>query len=165
MEIKQTAKQFDIKTSDIKTSDIETSEIEAFEIEAFELKALGQHFPSMPEELRSMVEQEVRKQMGTTSPIRRRNYKARKVLIATLAAVMLLGTTVAAGVTYRKGGQVCSQNKHRIDDITDKTCNRRCSHDTKRHASEYSAWGYSARGFVSARGNGKDRGRKVQLFR
>ena len=101
MEIKQTAKQFDIKTSDIKTSDIETSEIEAFEIEAFELKALGQHFPSMPEELRSMVEQEVRKQMGTTSPIRRRNYKARKVLIATLAAVMLLGTTVAAGVTYR----------------------------------------------------------------
>ena len=106
MEIKQTAKQFDIKTSDIKTSDIkasdiETSEIEAFEIEAFELKALGQHFPPMPEELRSMVEQEVRKQMGTTSPIRRRNYKARKVLIATLAAVMLLGTTVAAGVAYR----------------------------------------------------------------
>ena len=66
MEIKQTAKQFDIKTSDIKTSDIkasdiEISEIEAFEIEAFELKALGQHFPPMPEELRSMVEQEVRK--------------------------------------------------------------------------------------------------------
>lgn len=96
MEIKQTAKQLDTKNIEI-----EDFGIEDFGIDASELKALGQHFPPMPEDLRSMVEQEVHKQIGTTSPARRRNYKARKVLIATLAAVMLLGTTVAAGVAYR----------------------------------------------------------------
>lgn len=67
----------------------------------WELEDLGQHFPPMPEELRSMVEQEVRKQMGTLSPVRRRKHMTRKILIAGLAAVMLLGTTVAAGVVYR----------------------------------------------------------------
>ena len=48
-----------------------------------------------------MMEQEVRKQIGALSPVRRRKHMTRKVLIAVLAAVMLLGTTVAAGVVYR----------------------------------------------------------------
>ncbi len=62
---------------------------------------LKRHFPPMPEELRSMVEQEVRKQIGAAPPVRRRKYRKRKILAATLAAAMLLGTTVAAGVVYK----------------------------------------------------------------
>ena len=58
---------------------------------------LKRHFPPMPEELRSMVEQEVRKQIGAAPPVRRHKYRKRKILGATLAAAMLLGTTVAAG--------------------------------------------------------------------
>ena len=62
---------------------------------------LKRHFPPMPEELRSMVEQEVRKQIGAAPPVRRHKYRKRKILAATLAAAMLLGTTVAAGVVYK----------------------------------------------------------------
>lgn len=76
---------------------------------------LKRRFPPMPEELRSMVEREVRKQIGTVSPVRRRRYYKRKILIATLAAVMLLGTTVAASVVYRmhteKVGKYAVQTK------------------------------------------------------
>ncbi|MDE7030877.1 MAG: DUF4367 domain-containing protein [Lachnospiraceae bacterium] len=66
-----------------------------------ELEDLRQHFPPMPHKLRQMIEQEVQKQARTASPVRRRNHMTRKALIGSLAAAMLLGTTVFAGVVYR----------------------------------------------------------------
>lgn len=48
-----------------------------------------------------MVEQEVQKQIRTELPVRRTKHMTRKALIAIFAAVMLLGTTVFAGVVYK----------------------------------------------------------------
>ena len=60
-------------------------------------------FPKMPEEMRTMIEREVEKQVKTEQPrFQRRRKAAGKVLAASMAAVVLLGTTTFAGVSiYR----------------------------------------------------------------
>ena len=66
------------------------------------IEEMRQHFPTMPADMRLMVEQEVQRQIGTVSPARRgRKHMTRKVLTAAFAAAMLLGTTVAARVVYK----------------------------------------------------------------
>ncbi len=66
------------------------------------LENLKQDFPKMPEELRERIEREVQKQIGTTKKVERRNTVIiKKSLIAAFAAVMLLATTVFAGVIYQ----------------------------------------------------------------
>ena len=63
------------------------------------LEDLKQEFPTMPEEMREMIEREVEKQVKTEHPqFRRGGRTAGKVVAASLAAVMLLGTSVYAGV-------------------------------------------------------------------
>ena len=63
------------------------------------LEDLKQEFPTMPEEMREMIEREVEKQVKTEQPqFRRGGRTAGKVVAASLAAVMLLGTSVYAGV-------------------------------------------------------------------
>lgn len=66
------------------------------------LDDLRQEFPKMPEEMRAMVEQEVEKQVKTERPQFGRRRTAVKVAAASIAAVMLFGTSVYAGVrAYR----------------------------------------------------------------
>jgi len=65
------------------------------------LEDLRQSFPEMPIEMRRMVENEVQKQIKTVSSGRRRKHMAKKSMIAVLAAAMLIGTTVVAGVVYK----------------------------------------------------------------
>lgn len=65
------------------------------------LEELRENFPEMPTEMRRMVENEVQKQIGTVSSGRRRRHMAKKSIIAALAAAMLIGTTVTAGVVYK----------------------------------------------------------------
>ncbi|MBD5522394.1 MAG: hypothetical protein HDR03_14415 [Lachnospiraceae bacterium] len=65
------------------------------------LEDLRQNFPEMPSELRMMVESEVQKQISMVSPKRRKRHMGRKMIAAVIAAVMLLGTTVFAGVAYK----------------------------------------------------------------
>ena len=69
--------------------------------EEMKLEDLKQNFPEMPSELRMMVEKEVQEQIRMTLPKRRRKHMARKAIIAAIAAVMLLGTTVFAGIAYK----------------------------------------------------------------
>lgn len=67
------------------------------------LEDMKQEFPKMPEDMRTMIEKEVAKQIKST-PIhtqRRTKRTARRALIAALVAAMTLGTTVFAGVMYR----------------------------------------------------------------
>lgn len=60
---------------------------------------LKKDFPKMPEEMRTMIEKEVEKQVKTEQmPFATGRKAAGKVLAASVAAVMLLGTTVFAGV-------------------------------------------------------------------
>ena len=60
---------------------------------------LKKDFPKMPEEMRTMIEKEVEKQVKTEQmPFATGRKTAGKVLAASVAAVMLLGTTVFAGV-------------------------------------------------------------------
>lgn len=68
-----------------------------------ELENLNQEFPKMPEEMRAMIEREVEQQIkeGKTVMYRKRKHFARKTLVASVAAAMLLGTTVFAGVIYQ----------------------------------------------------------------
>lgn len=63
------------------------------------LEDMKQDFPKMPEEMRKMIEQEVKKQVKTT--VRRKTHKGKTALIAALVAAMALGTTVFAGFLYR----------------------------------------------------------------
>lgn len=65
------------------------------------LEDLRYSFPEMPPELRRMVEDEVQRQIGTGPLGRRKRHMAKKVIIAAVAAAMLLGTTVFAGMIYR----------------------------------------------------------------
>ncbi len=65
------------------------------------LEDLRQNFPEMPSALRMMVEEEVQKQLKMASPKRRKRHMARKTIAAAIAAVMLLGTTVFAGIAYK----------------------------------------------------------------
>ncbi len=65
------------------------------------LDDLKQDFPQMPEELRTMVEREVQKQIGVGVTGKRKNHRLRKTLIVAFAAAMLLGTTVFAAIAYR----------------------------------------------------------------
>ncbi len=65
------------------------------------IEDLRQDFPEMPAELRRMVESEVQRQVDTVSQGRRRKHMAKKTIIAALAATMLLGTTVFAGIVYK----------------------------------------------------------------
>lgn len=60
-------------------------------------------FPKMPEEMRTMIEKEVNRQVKIEQPKFTNNKKtAGKVLAASVAAVILLGTTTFAGVSiYR----------------------------------------------------------------
>lgn len=67
------------------------------------LDDLREEFPKMPEEMRAMVEREVEKQVKTEHvQFNRRKRTAGKVVAASLAAVLLFGTSVYAGVrAYR----------------------------------------------------------------
>jgi len=67
------------------------------------LEDLEQEFPEMPEEMRAMIEREVDKQtkQKTVVTYKRRKKMARKALVASMAAVLLLGTTVFAGVIFQ----------------------------------------------------------------
>lgn len=67
------------------------------------LDDLKQEFPKMPEEMRAMIEREVEKQVKTEHvQFHRRKRTAGRVVAASLAAVMLFGTSVYAGVrAYR----------------------------------------------------------------
>lgn len=65
------------------------------------LEDLKQNFPKMPQEIRTMVEQEVQKQIKIKRTGKVRKHMSKKSLIVILAAAMLLGTTVFAAVTYR----------------------------------------------------------------
>lgn len=66
------------------------------------LENMQNELPKMPEEMRAMVEREVEKQLKTeqTAHFSRRRGRTKKTLIAALVAVMVLGTTVAAGAAY-----------------------------------------------------------------
>lgn len=67
------------------------------------LEDLKHEFPAMPKEMREMIEREVEKQVKTEHPRFKRGTKAAgRTIAASVAAVMLLGTTVFAGVrAYR----------------------------------------------------------------
>lgn len=77
------------------------------------LENMKNEFPKMPEDIRAMIEQEVKKQVMTeqkepkqmsassTLTYRKRKRMARKSFIAALVAAMALGTTVFAGVLYQ----------------------------------------------------------------
>ena len=69
-------------------------------------------FPKMPQEMRTMIEKEVEKQIKTEQVSFSNGRKAAgKVLAASLAAVMLLGTTVFAGVSiYRMQREQVSEH-------------------------------------------------------
>ena len=63
------------------------------------LENIKYDFPKMPEEMRSMIEREVEKQVKTEQPRFGRNKRtAGRTIAASLAAVLLCGTTVFAGV-------------------------------------------------------------------
>lgn len=66
------------------------------------LEDMEYEFPKMPEDMRTMVQREVEKQIKTTSTTqyRKRKGMARKSFLAALVAAMALGTTVFAGVAY-----------------------------------------------------------------
>ena len=67
------------------------------------LEDLKNEFPAMPKEMREMIEREVEKQVKTEHPQFKRGRKAAgRTIAASIAAVMLLGTTAFAGVrAYR----------------------------------------------------------------
>lgn len=73
------------------------------------LEDMKQEFPKMPDEIRAMVEKEVAKQTKGTETVqftesaqRRRSRRvARRMLVASVAAALMLGTTVFAGVLHR----------------------------------------------------------------
>lgn len=67
------------------------------------LEDLKYEFPEMPKEMREMIEREVEKQVKTESPQFQRGRKtAGRTIAASIAAVLLFGTTVYAGVrAYR----------------------------------------------------------------
>lgn len=68
------------------------------------LDNMQNEFPKMPDEMRAMVEREVEKQLKTeqTTHFSRKRGRGRmkRTLVAALVAVMVLGTTVAAGAAY-----------------------------------------------------------------
>lgn len=76
------------------------------------LEDIKYDFPNMPEEIRTMIEKEVEKQVKTEHVQRSsRKWTAGKVLAASMAAVMLLGTTAFAGVSmYRMQRQQVSEH-------------------------------------------------------
>lgn len=67
------------------------------------LEDMKYEFPTMPKEMRDMIEREVEKQVNTEHPQFQRSRKAAgRTIAASIAAVMILGTTVYAGVrAYR----------------------------------------------------------------
>lgn len=67
------------------------------------LENLKYEFPQMPEEMRKMVEREVNKQLRSEPTVITKKHKtAKRTLVASVAAVMLLGTTTYAGMrAYR----------------------------------------------------------------
>ena len=67
------------------------------------LDDLKYEFPKMPEEMKEMIEREVEKQVKTEYPqFKKRKKLAGRTIAASVAAVMILGTTVYAGVrAYR----------------------------------------------------------------
>lgn len=67
------------------------------------LDDLKYEFPKMPKEMKEMIEREVEKQVKTEYPQFKKNRKlAGRTIAASVAAVLLLGTTVYAGVrVYR----------------------------------------------------------------
>lgn len=81
---------------------------------------LKHDFPKMPEEIRIMIQNEVEKQINTNAPKRRGKTAVRRTLAASLAAVMLCGLTVFAGVSiYRM--QLQKTGEHGVSiDITEK---------------------------------------------
>ena len=66
------------------------------------LENMQNELPKMPEEMRAMVEREVEKQLRAEQTLHytRKRGRTKKALIAALAAVMVLGTTVVAGAAY-----------------------------------------------------------------
>lgn len=69
-------------------------------------------FPKTPEGMRTMIEKEVEKQINTQQiPLKKGSKAAGKVLAASVAAVMLFGTTVFAGVSmYRMQREQVSEH-------------------------------------------------------
>lgn len=73
------------------------------------LEDMKQEFPKMPDEMRAMIEKEVAKQTRVTETARfaenaqrRRNRRmAKRTLAASVAAALMLGTTVFAGALYQ----------------------------------------------------------------
>lgn len=73
------------------------------------LEDMNHEFPKMPDEIRAMVEKEVAKQTKGTGTVRltetaqrRRSRRlAKRMLVASVAAALMLGTTVFAGVLYQ----------------------------------------------------------------
>ena len=70
-------------------------------------------FPKMPEEMRTMIEKEVNRQVKIEQPKFTNNKKtAGKVLAASVAVVILLGTTTFAGVSiYRLQSRQVAESK------------------------------------------------------
>lgn len=62
------------------------------------LDNLKNEFPKMPEDMRKMVETEVEKQVNTSKS----RFMVRKVAVAALVAIMVIGTTVFAGTQIYK---------------------------------------------------------------
>ena len=67
------------------------------------LEDMEQEFPQMPEEMRTMIEREVEKQVNTTSSIgfEKKKHMMKKSFVAALVATFALGTTVCAGALYQ----------------------------------------------------------------
>lgn len=77
---------------------------------------LKQDFPEMPKEIRTMIREEVEKQIKAEHPKRKSRKAVRRTLAASLAAVMLCGVTVFAGVSiYRMQLQKTGEHGVSID--------------------------------------------------
>lgn len=86
------------------------------------LEDLRKDFPEMPEEVRAMIKREVQKQVGTTRKReRKRIIMIKKSLVAALAAVMLLGTTIFAGVIYQMRSEAVGKYGVRVKGLEEGT--------------------------------------------
>ncbi len=67
------------------------------------LEDIKQEFPEMPEKMRKMVEQEVEKQLRVVQA--KGYFSVKKAVVVTLAATLVLGTTIFAGVRMYRMSQ------------------------------------------------------------
>ncbi len=87
------------------------------------LENIKYDFPKMPQEMRSMIEREVDKQVKTEQPqIIKNRWTAGKTIAASLAAVMLCGTTVFAGIgIYRMQQEKVGEHGVNVSIVGDQT--------------------------------------------